>query len=230
MPDSVTAFLPCRSGSVRVANKNIRPFANISGGLVQIKLSQLISCDSIDKIILSTNDDKIISYAANLGDPKLCIHRRSEDLSAATTSTDDLVKHAHELVPSGHIFWTHVTSPFVNSSVCKQIISCYFDSLSKGFDSLMTTTPLRGFLWSETGPLNYDRSVEKWPRTQTLQPVHEINSAAFLASSSIYAHSNDRIGKSPYLYELDRFTGHDIDWEEDFLLAEQLLSLNLVSL
>ena len=38
----------------------------------------------------------------------------------------------------------------------------------------MTTTLLQAFLWTESGPLTYDRGAEKWPRTQTLTPVHEV--------------------------------------------------------
>lgn len=230
MSNSITAFLPCRAGSERVPKKNIRPFATFEHGLIEIKLSQLISCEAIDKIILSTNDNEIISYAEALDEPKLNIHRRPELLATNKTSTDDLIKHVNELVSSGHIFWTHVTSPFVNASICEKIIESYFLFLSKGYDSLMTTTPFRGFLWNEYGPVNYDRTVEKWPRTQTLMPLHEVNSAIFLAPSNVYAQNFDRIGNFPYLYQLDRFTGHDIDWEEDFLIAEQLLTLNLTSL
>ena len=230
MSNLITAFLPCRAGSQRVPKKNIRPFASCEHGLIEIKLSQLISCVSIDKIILSTNDDEIIAYAKSLKEPKINIHKRAEFLSNNATSTDDLLKHAHELVPSGHIFWTHVTSPFVNAFICDKIVEAYFHSLSKGYDSLMTTTPFHGFLWNELGPVNYNRNIEKWPRTQTLAPLHEVNSAVFLASSNVYAQDQDRIGKSPYLYQLDRFTGHDIDWEDDFLIAEQLLNVNLASL
>lgn len=230
MNNSVTAFLPCRAGSERVPKKNIRPFASYKYGLIEIKIAQLLACKAIDKVLLSTNDNEIISYANSLAGPKLNIHRRSESLSTNTTSTDDLIQHAHDLVSSGHIFWTHVTSPFVSSSVCEKIIESYFRSLSQGYDSLMTTTPFRGFLWNKHGPVNYDRNFEKWPRTQTLAPLHEVNSAAFLASSDVYAKYSDRIGNYPYLYSLDRVIGHDIDWEEDFLIAEQLLSLNLASL
>ena len=143
MSNSIIAFLPCRAGSERVKNKNIRPFANLTKGLIQIKLSQLISCKAISKIILSTNDKDIINYANNLESSKLNIHTRPEHLGSSSTSTDDLIRHAHELIPSGHIFWTHVTSPFVTASICEKIISCYFDSLEKGYDSLMTTTSFR---------------------------------------------------------------------------------------
>lgn len=92
----------------------------------------------------------------------------------------------------------------------------------------MTTTAIYGFLWSEYKPLNYDRAIEKWPRTQTLAPIHEVNSGVFLAPVDLYRELDDRIGKRPYLYSMDRLTSFDIDWPEDFVIAECMLEKGLV--
>ncbi|MRU15678.1 acylneuraminate cytidylyltransferase family protein [Roseovarius sp. A21] len=225
----VTAFLPCRKGSERVPRKNIRPFGSVRHGLIEIKLRQLQECAAIDHVVLSTNDDEIIEYAQSVDGPGLTIHRRAEHLSSSATSTDDLVGHARELVGSGHILWTHVTSPFLTADRYDEIIASYRNALTEGYDSLMTTTLLRAFLWTEDGPLTYDRSVEKWPRTQTITPVHEVNSGVFLAPVEVYSRHQDRIGETPRLYPLDRLTAFDIDWEEDFVIAEQLMLKHLVS-
>lgn len=227
--EPVTAFLPCRKGSERVPRKNIRPFGPFEHGLVEIKLGQLLACPEIDRVILSTNDDEILDYARNLASPRLMLHRRAEHLATSATSTDALVGHARELIGVGHILWTHVTSPFVSSGLYGEIIAAYRRALIEGHDSLMTTTPLHAFLWTEAGPLNYDRSIEKWPRTQTLVPVHEVNSAVFLAPTDVYDRREDRIGVHPLLFPLDRLIALDIDWEEDFVIAEQLLLKGLVS-
>ena len=111
----VSVFLPCRKGSERVAKKNIKPFAGIENGLIAIKLNQLVRVKAISNIVLSTNDDEILEYAKTLNNSKIKIHKRIESLSTSETSTDDLVNHALELVPAGHIMWTHVTSPFLNT-------------------------------------------------------------------------------------------------------------------
>ena len=223
MTAPVTAFLPCRKGSERVPRKNIRRLGSFAHGLIEIKLSQLLACAGIDHVVLSTNDEEIIEFAESLDGARLTIHRRAEHLSASGTSTDELVSHARELVDSGHILWTHATSPFVTADLYGKVITAYRHVLNEGYDSLMTTTLLRAFLWGESGPLTYDRSSEKWPRTQTLTPVHEVNSAVFLAPVEIYDREKDRIGSKPKLYPLNRFSGMDIDWEEDFIIAEQLL-------
>lgn len=232
VPDAtapVTAFLPCRKGSQRVPKKNIRPFASFGFGLVEIKLRQLVDCNAIDRVILSTNDDEIIEFAHSLDASKLTVHRRAEELATSETSTDALVAHALELIGSGHLLWTHVTSPFITAEEYNKIIDAYRESLQSGHDSLMTTTLLHVFLWDESGPINYDRNVEKWPRTQTLKPLHEVNSGAFIAPAEVYRSLGDRIGDKPVLYPLDKFTAFDIDWQEDFVVAEQLLVKGLVS-
>jgi len=231
----VVAFLPCRKGSERVPRKNIRPFGPFSHGLIEIKLGQLLSCGAIDRVVLSTNDDEILDLANDLGlGDRLVVHRREESLSSSATSTDDLVAHAAEIIvplsAESHIIWTHVTSPFVTACHYAEIIAGYTQALIEGYDSLMTTTPIHSFLWSESGPINYDRTVEKWPRTQTLIPVQEVNSAGFLAPASIYTSHSDRIGTRPKLFPLSKLVAQDIDWEEDFIVAEQLLIRGLVKI
>lgn len=230
MSNTIVAFLPCRRGSQRVPQKNIKPFAGIPFGLVQIKLAQLLGCPSLHSVVLSTNDEEIIEYARSLEDDRLVIYLRADALCSSETSTDELVGHALDLIPDAHILWTHVTSPFITSSHYEDVIRAYFDSLNGGSDSLMSMTRLQTFLWQDGEAFNYSREIEKWPRTQTLKPLYEINSGVFIASSRIYRDMNDRIGRRPYLYEMDKLTSYDIDWPEDFVVAECLFEKGLVTL
>lgn len=223
MREEIYCFLPCRKGSERVPKKNIKPFAGYRFGLLEIKLGQLLQCGKFDQIVLSSNDEEVLNYAASLKDSRICIHERTDELSSSKTSTDELIQHAYQLIPKGHILWTHVTSPFVNSNLYIDIVDSYLRSLCDGFDSLFTATELQAFLWQDGRPINYDRTVEKWPRTQTLKPVFEVNSGAFVASASLFKKHNDRIGLKPFVYSTNKFVGHDIDWEEDFRVAEVLL-------
>lgn len=227
MTSKVTCFLPCRQGSERVPRKNIKPFAGYSSGLIELKLTQLSEAKNIDEVVLSTNDTEILNFAARLNLANLRLHQRDEALASSLTSTDTLVAHALDLIPEGEILWTHVTSPFITAQHYDAIIQSYREKLTQGYDSLMTTTAIYGFLWQDEKPLNYDRNKEKWPRTQTLKPIHEVNSGVFLASSNIYQKYNDRIGQKPYLYQLDKITSHDVDWPEDFVIAELIAEKGL---
>ena len=60
MKGKVNVFLPMRAGSERILEKNTKTFADIPGGLCKIKLEQLILCDLVEKIIVSTNDPRVV--------------------------------------------------------------------------------------------------------------------------------------------------------------------------
>ena len=217
-----TVFLPCRKGSERVPAKNTRNFAGIEGGLIQIKLLQLLQSNKLDAICLSTNDPEVMDIAAKISDSRINILMRPDQLASSQTSTDDLIKYVPELIDSGTVVWTHVTSPFMDGEAYDQIIEAYQKALVSGYDSLATVSRIQTFLWNKEGPVNYDRNKEKWPRTQTLSPLWELNSGAFVADISIYKEMDDRIGAKPFLFEVDDQQGFDIDWEHDFYLAEKI--------
>lgn len=219
----INVFLPCKKSSSRVKNKNKRKFADIDHGLLRIKINHLIKCKLIDKIYLSTNDEKIIKFVKKLTSHKIIIHRRSDKtLSTSKTTTQKLINHASDLILDGHILWTHVTSPFVNHNIYEKIIKKYKKIIKKNYDSLMTTTELRGFVWDDKKPLNYDSKKVKWPKTQETKPLNRVNSAVFLSSRENYISKKNRIGKKPYFYKLSRLEGIDIDEFEDFYFAEYI--------
>jgi len=89
---------------------------------------------------------------------------------------------------------------------------------------------IQGYIWNNNGPVTYDRKIEKWPRTQTIDPLFEINSAAFLNSKENYILFKDRIGKNPFLFKTNELVGFDIDWPEDFVLAEAMINSGITSI
>lgn len=173
--------------------------------------------------MLSTNDDEVIHIAESLSNAKILIDRRPEHLATSSTSTDDLVKYVPQIITEGAVLWTHVTSPFIDAELYAKAISKYKEVLSGAdYDSLMSVMALRTFIWNKSGAVNYDRQKEKWPRTQTIEPLFEVDSGIFLADISVYKNLNDRIGQKPYLFENSDIAAFDIDWEDDFFIAEAI--------
>jgi len=218
---TVNIFLPMRAGSERVPKKNTKVFAGIDGGLCKIKLEQLVTCDLVETIFVSTNDPEVINISNGFNSKKIKVIHRPNELASSSASTDDLIRYVPEIMPDGHILWTHVTSPLLGPDIYYKIIETYFKNLGR-FDSLMTVTKLQKFIWKDGEAVNYDRSVEKWPRTQTIDPLWEVNSGAFITSKAIYKDSMDRIGDTPYLFQLSDEIAFDIDWLPDFRIAEAL--------
>jgi N-acylneuraminate cytidylyltransferase len=225
--DKVSVFLPTRSGSERIPNKNTKRFSGIDGGLLELKLMQLINCSSVDEIILSTNDSKSIEIGSkylSLTD-KMEIVERPHELALSTTDLIDLVDYVPQICTFDHILWTHVTSPLVDSFEYQKAINAYFSNIPGNYDSLMSVKIIQNFIWSEE--LNsvsnkHPEDKRKWPRTQDLNKVYEVNSAIFLASKSVYEIERDRIGRKPYLFVQNDIISTDVDWEYDFDLAEIL--------
>jgi len=217
-------------GSDRVPKKNFKPFAGFQNGLIEIKLNQLSHCNEIDEIVLSTNDVQIIEYANKLEINNLKIHERKDILSRSSTSNDDLIKHAFDISTHNNILWTHVTSPFFSTNHYSDFIRSYFSNLKLNYDSIVSVNMIQGYIWNNNGPVTYDRKIEKWPRTQTIDPLFEINSAAFLNSKENYILFKDRIGKNPFLFKTNELVGFDIDWPEDFVLAEAMINSGITSI
>lgn len=221
----ITVFLPCRKGSQRVVGKNTRAFGDRQDGLLGIKLEQLVNCAGVDKILVSTNDE-IVANVASKFPSKVQIDWRREELCSSSTSTDELVSYVPEIIKSGHVMWTHVTSPFFGTSDYDRALETYLAAFEAGsHDSLMTVTRLQTFIWDANGPINYDRNLEKWPRTQTLPSYFEINSALFLIPVDLMMNIGDRIGKLPLLYETEKYKSVDVDWQDDFELASRLFKI-----
>lgn len=226
---TLTAFLPCRAGSQRVPHKNTRPFGGEPDGLLGIKLRQLLAVPEIDRVMLSTNDAEVLRIAAPHiagSGGRLVVDHRPDHLCSSETSTDQVIAHVPRVIEGGDVLWTHVTSPFFGVAEYSAAIAAYRAALAAGtHDSLMGVLEIRSFVWMAGRPVNYDRAVEKWPRTQTLPPVHEVNSSIFIAPREVYTGMQDRIGATPLAWAVDKDKSLDVDWEEDFHLASKMWEL-----
>ena len=221
MSEKIAFFLPTRKGSERVKNKNTRPFADIEGGLVENKIKQLLSTKHIDEILFSSNDEMCIAIAEKYtSDSRLRIIPRPNELCLSTTNLQDLICYVPTITNADHILWGHVTTPLVEAKVYDTAIEQYLSKIIKGYDSLVSVKELKNFLLNQEGKLVNNTTNIPLPRKQDLEPLYEINHAIFLAKRSVYTEQKNRIGQKPLLYIMDEIHSKDIDWEEDFKIAE----------
>lgn len=222
MARTVTALVPCRAGSERVPQKNTVPFAGMSDGLIGLKLRQLCSARRVDRIVVSTDDDavkRVCEAVAHETGRQIEVHDRDPDFASSATSTGALIRHLIPVIPGDAILWTHVTSPLITSTLYDRAIET-FTRERAAFDSLMSVTAIQEFLWSQDGAVNFDRRVEAWPRTQDLPRWYIVNSGLFIADKETMLRLGDRIGERVFLFEVSRLEGLDVDWPDDFALAE----------
>ncbi len=219
--DKIAFFLPTRKGSERVKNKNTRPFAGIEGGLVENKIRQLLSTKHVDEIILSTNDEVCMEVAQKFTlDRRLRIVARPDNLCLSSTNLQDLICYVPTITDADHILWGHVTTPLAGANEYDKGIELYLSKLHEGYDSLVGVTELKNFLLNREGKLINNTTNIPWPRTQDLEPLYEINHTMFLAKREVYIEQKNRIGVNLMLHVMDEIHSFDIDWEDDFTIAE----------
>ncbi|APS39321.1 acylneuraminate cytidylyltransferase family protein [Salegentibacter sp. T436] len=217
-------FIPVRSGSERVINKNTRDFAGVRGGLLGFKLNQILNLSDEFEIVVSTNDEECYkisnSYKGKFQNFKII--ERSNILSQSDTPLKELILHAGEVCSGNSILWTHVTSPFCGPKDYIKAIQLYEEGLKENYDSLVSGRDYKEFLLDKkSGEILNNNSKLSWPRTQDLSDWFEINNAIFLTSRKNYKNGN-RIGSKPVLHTQNKIVSHDIDYIDDFKIAEAI--------
>ena len=221
--DEISFFLPTRKGSQRVKNKNTRNFAGIAGGLMENKLRQLVETKKIGEIIVSTNDEECMEIASKyLYDGRVKIICRPDELCLDSTNLQDLICYVPTITNADHILWGHVTTPIADAIEYDRAVELYLSKLSEDYDSLVGVKELRNFLLDKKGRLINNNTSIPWPRTQDLEPLYEINHTMFLAKRDVYLKYKNRLGMKPLLHIMDEMHSFDIDWEDDFAIAEAL--------
>jgi len=213
--DNLCAIIPVRSGSKRVPNKNIRPFAGTS--LLEIKIRQLQYVMSPKNIYVSTDCGYCANTAATLG---VNVQWRPAEFASDTVSMSDVYKYLAESVPQEHILFTHVTNPICTEIEFRDAISAY-NNLFPQYDSLTTITPVKDFMyWPDGKPLNFD-PLNK-PRSQDLPAIFKLNHAISILPRSLMIEQKNIVGKNPFWMEISNTAATDIDTFLDFEIAQFL--------
>ena len=228
---SYIGFVPARAGSERVPHKNTRPFANFAGGLLELKLLQLAQVSRLSKIIVSSNDPAVLEYAekfAHERDSRVEPKERPDQYGSGTTSMEMFIKdYIAHLSQDGTMLWTHVTHPFVRADTYNRALDEYEQARTSGCDSLVSVSRVQKFLWKDGRPFNYDNTHEKWPRSQDLEPLWDINHAIYLMPFDVMRAAGDRITAKSHFFEISEDVAMDIDWEDQFLLVQEIARARL---
>lgn len=195
---------------------------------MELKLRQLAQVRALDRIVVSSNDDGVVQIANELAEElplRLDVVRRPDRYGRATTSMESFIRdYVSTLDVSGTMLWAHVTHPLMTGEAYERVLRMWRGLDRKRFDSVVTTTRLQEFVWKDGLPFNYDPVPERWPRSQDLHPLQIINHAAYVLDFDTLQLLGDRMGQRPRFAELKGHEAMDIDWPEDFDLADEIVS------
>ena len=208
----VTAIIPVRKGSVRVKNKNIKPFAG--SNLLKIKIKQLKQIAEIDKIIVSTDCDVMADLARKEG---IEVHIRDEYYASSEVNNSEFFKNLAESIECEHIMYSPVTCPLISSETYHD---CLREYNNKNTKNLITTSIVKHHMWLDDQPLNYD--ILESPNSQNLPDIHKITYGVCLISREDMIQYKNIVTPNPTFKLLDEIESVDIDTEFDFMVAEMI--------
>jgi CMP-N-acetylneuraminic acid synthetase len=214
----ITALMPVKTNSTRLANKNFLDFCGQP--LYRVMLDKLQELDYIDQIIINT-DAAALAEDCRERYSKAVVVERPEFLRADEITMNSLIAHDITLTESEHFLQTHCTNPLLTKETITKAIDSYFEKLPD-HDSLLSVERIRKRGYFENGqPINHLN--QQLLQTQDLDPICIENSNLFLFSrTSFIRAANSRVGKNPQLFPMNYLEGIDIDYAEDFHLAALL--------
>jgi CMP-N-acetylneuraminic acid synthetase len=218
MTHKIVALVPMRHDSERVPAKNRRLFAGQP--LYTYILNSLLSAECVGHVIVDTDSEEInLAITERYGDAVTLVDRPQE-LLGGDVPMNDIIKHDMSISKAEYFLQTHTTNPMLGSDTIDDSIRCYFSNRDR-YDSLFTVTKRNVRLWGKgANPLNHD--PKKLIRTQDMEPFYEENSCLYIFDREIMFDRGARIGKKPYMYELNKYESMDIDDQEDFDLLERI--------
>jgi CMP-N-acetylneuraminic acid synthetase len=208
------AFVPLRLNSKRVTGKNLKSLGGIP--LLTYIFNTLLFVDGIDEIYAFCSSREVIPFLPE----KIKFLKRDEKLDGDLVLGQEIYDSFCRSVSSDYYILAHATSPFIKASSIEKGL----DMVKSGkFDSAFSAEKKQTFVWYKNKPLNY--SPDLVPRTQDIEPVYVETSAFFIFTSELWKNCKRRIGDSPYIHVVDFIESIDIDYPEDFEIAEKLIKI-----
>lgn len=210
----IKALVAVRSGSVRVKNKNMRPFAGST--LLEVKLDQLKRIPNLDGIIVNSNDDEMLNLARSKGCETV---KRDSFYASNIVSMSEVYRNMAENCDCDVIAYINCTNPLLKDQTIIDAIEEYKKFAETGkFDSLNSAHLIKEFMFKDNLPINYD--LRHQPRSQDLPDIAALNFAINIISREKMIDCKNVVGYKPNIYVIDEIEATDIDNPIDFEFAE----------
>lgn len=216
----IIAFIPVRGGSKSIPLKNIKPFCGKP--LIYWNLNALEQVRKIDEIVVATDSREIEEAVKGFNFKKVRIYQRdpknAQDQSSTESVMLEYMKNA-KLPDSDLFILVQATSPLTQAKDFSGALTL----LAKGkYDSLLTCVRTKRFFWTGEGkPVNYD--FRKRPRRQDFAGMLMENGAFYINTVGRIKKNECRLSGRIAVYEMDEFTAIEIDEEDDWPIAEQVM-------
>ncbi len=215
----VVGLIPARIGSVRVKCKNLRMIAGKP--LIYYSIRAVQEARTFDEVYENSESELIGAVAERYG---INFYKRPKELATSSSLIDEYIYDFLKHVSCDVLAVVNPTSPFLTSQEIEASVE-HFNS--HDYDTQLACTDVRTHCFLEGDEVNFT-TKGKHPRSQDLSPVQALNFAVTIWDSAKFIRQYEEKGYAVYtgklgLFAFEGLSTIDIDWEEDFVLAELIM-------
>lgn len=220
----ILAVIPARGGSKGIPRKNIRDLAGKP--LIAWTIEAAEKSKYIDKLVVSSEDDEIISVAKSFGcdDPFI----RPKDLAQDDTPGIEPILHAVQKIRGyDYVVLLQPTSPLRNVD---DIDGCIHKCISQKANACVSVSeaeksPYWMFRINENDQLSKVLNIENIPnRRQDLDRIYSLNGAIYVAKIDWLNSRKSFLTEETIGFLMPKERSIDIDTELDFQISEYILN------
>ncbi len=209
----IIGFVPARGGSSRVPKKNLKKIAGVPLFLrACYNLNQVLNKKDI---IVDSDDMEILSLAESHG---FGVLKRPDELATNATDGNSFFRWETSNYPNADIYIQHLPPmPFLS----KKTIENGLTVLEQGYDSIVCVGKERFYLWDDVKKIPmYD--LAHIPNSFTLPETVFETMGFYMITGQAHLKTKLRIGEKYKFIELNKFEQVDINYPDDFALAEAI--------
>ncbi|WP_299609646.1 HAD-IA family hydrolase [uncultured Tateyamaria sp.] len=211
----VAALVPLKLHSRRLPNKNFLRLGDHP--LARHVFETLAAVETLDDVYCYCSKPQVMQLLPET----VRFLARPERLDQDNVKANELFRYAVERIPADLIVLCHATAPFIT----RETVRASVDAVQNGgYDSAASALKLKTYCWHRGEPLNYDPAA--MAQTQDLLPIYAETSGVYVFRKADYLTTNTRINGRTFLAEVDAREAVDIDYPEDFALAQALLDFD----
>ena len=209
------AFIPVKSKSERIKNKNFKLLAGKP--LFLHTLEKLVGCDFIDEVFLDSESEEVFDMASHIDFIRF---KRDEKLADNSTDGNKLFLNEIKLIDADICIQILCTSPFIKPETIKKGVEILINN--EEYDSVVLVKKEKLYTWDSVKiKPNYD--IENIPNSFNLDDTVIETMGLYIIRKDSALKTGRRIGEKPYLLEATSLEAIDINYPEDFELAELVI-------
>lgn len=206
---NVSVVVPFKGTSERIPSKNLQLLDGKP--LFLHTLESLLSCEAIQAVYLDTEDDTITKMAQYIDG--LSFLKRPKELANNSTDGNKIYTFEAEQIECDILIQRLCTSPFIRNSTILQALHALIHS---SHDSIVGIKTAKQYLWDGNTP-QYD--IQNIPNSVDLPKTGIETMGLYAMSRCDILRLKRRIGNNPFQLEMDSLESLDVNWPDDFVLA-----------